>query len=244
MHPDDEHVFVVGAVEDADATALRQALHVAPEERVIEVFARGLLEREDLAALRIDAGEDVLDGAVLPGRIRGLQHDQHRMRVGRIEPLLRVREIGDVLAQDLRGVRLELVFRQLLELLLTVPVWFVVVQAHPASSGNLKQTTNFLQRECHARAPARTSQQSLRKRRAMHPLFRRGLVSPRIAAFRGLHRFPRPPLTTCCERSLGRQEAPRKPRTSLEIVKGRTPQFGVRVLHPRRSVTSGAAGRH
>ena len=117
MDPDDEHVFVVGAVEDADATALRQRLHVAPEEVVIEVLARRLLEREDLAALRVDAGHDVLDGAVLPGGIRRLQHDQHRMRVGRIEPLLRVREIGDVLAQELRGVRLELVFRQLLELL-------------------------------------------------------------------------------------------------------------------------------
>src|SRR3974390_1653293 len=37
-------------------------------EIVVEVFARGLLEREHLTSLRIDARHDVLDGAVLARR--------------------------------------------------------------------------------------------------------------------------------------------------------------------------------
>jgi hypothetical protein len=55
VHAHDEDLFVIRAVEDADPPALRQALDVAPHEVVVEVLPRGLLEREHLAALRIDA---------------------------------------------------------------------------------------------------------------------------------------------------------------------------------------------
>jgi hypothetical protein len=48
---DDEHVLVVGPVEHADASPLRQRLHVPPQKVVIELFTRRLLEREDLAHL-------------------------------------------------------------------------------------------------------------------------------------------------------------------------------------------------
>src|SRR5208282_4885529 len=61
VHAHDENLFVVGAVEDADSAALGDALGGPPEEVVIEFFGRRLLERINLASLRIDAGHHVLD---------------------------------------------------------------------------------------------------------------------------------------------------------------------------------------
>ena len=52
---DHQHLLVVGAVEYPDLPALRQPLHIAPHEVVIQVFRRRLLERDNLAALRIHA---------------------------------------------------------------------------------------------------------------------------------------------------------------------------------------------
>ncbi len=78
MHAHDEDLLVVGPVEDPDPPPLREALGVAPHEVVGEVLGRGLLEREDLTALRIDARHDVLDGAVLAGRVHGLENEQQR----------------------------------------------------------------------------------------------------------------------------------------------------------------------
>ncbi len=92
MHAHDEDLLVVRAVEDADAPALRQALDVAPHEVVVEVLPRGLLEREHLAALRIDARHDVLDGAVLAGRVHRLKHEQQRPAVLGVEHVLLFRE--------------------------------------------------------------------------------------------------------------------------------------------------------
>ena len=66
VHPHHEAFFVVGAVEDADAAALRQRDHAAPEEIVVKLPGRRLLERGDLAALRIDALEHALDRLSLP----------------------------------------------------------------------------------------------------------------------------------------------------------------------------------
>ena len=44
---------------------------------MIELLGGGRFERGDLAALRVDAGEDVLDDAVLAGRVHGLEYQQH-----------------------------------------------------------------------------------------------------------------------------------------------------------------------
>ena len=52
-------------------------LERAPEEVVVELFVGRRLEGEDLAALRVDAGHDVLDGAVLAGGVHGLEDQQH-----------------------------------------------------------------------------------------------------------------------------------------------------------------------
>src|SRR5215471_14988527 len=92
VHAHDQDLFVVRAVEDADAPALGQALDVAPHEVVLEVFPRGLLEREHLASLRIDSRHHVLNGAVLARRIHRLKHKQQGPAVLRVEHVLLFRE--------------------------------------------------------------------------------------------------------------------------------------------------------
>ena len=95
VHLHDEHVLVVGAVEDADASALGQLLVAAPEEVVVELLARRDLEGRHLAALRIDAGHHVLDRSVLPGRVHRLEDEEDRPAVLRVEPVLQLREGPD-----------------------------------------------------------------------------------------------------------------------------------------------------
>ena len=73
---DDEHFLVVGAVEDADLAASRKASCGTPEVVVVELLGRGLLERVDAHALRIDAAHHVPDGAVLARGVHGLEDDQ------------------------------------------------------------------------------------------------------------------------------------------------------------------------
>jgi len=73
VHLRDQHLLVVGAVEDPDAAALGQAALAAPQEVVVEVLGRGRLEREHLYTLRVHARHHVLDRAVLPGRIHRLE---------------------------------------------------------------------------------------------------------------------------------------------------------------------------
>src|SRR5262249_25725399 len=53
VHTHNEDFLIVGSIENSDPPPLRQALDVAPEKVVVEVLRRGLLERDDLAALRI-----------------------------------------------------------------------------------------------------------------------------------------------------------------------------------------------
>src|SRR5437868_6590079 len=72
MHAQDQDFFVIGTVEDADASALGEGAGCASEEIMFEFLDAGMLETDDLATLRIDAGHDVLDGAVLAGGIHGL----------------------------------------------------------------------------------------------------------------------------------------------------------------------------
>ena len=77
MHADDQHLLVIGSVEDADPPAFRQIAGGAPEKIVLQFRGAGMLEAEYLAALRIDAGHHVLDGAILSGRIHRLKNQQH-----------------------------------------------------------------------------------------------------------------------------------------------------------------------
>src|SRR5215469_12528949 len=88
VHPHDQDLLVIGAIEDTDSTALREAVRVAPEEVMTELLGRRLLEGEDLDALRIDSGHHVFDRAVLAGRVHALEDQQQRPTVLRVEQVL------------------------------------------------------------------------------------------------------------------------------------------------------------
>jgi hypothetical protein len=106
MHADDERFLVVAAIENADAPAFRHAFHATPQVIVVEVFGGWRLEGEDFAALRVDPGHDVFDGAVLPCRIHGLKDEQHRPAILRVEHVLQRRQRFDASGEQLLGARL------------------------------------------------------------------------------------------------------------------------------------------
>ena len=65
----------------------------APEEIVLQLGCARMLEAEYLAALRIDAGHDVLDRAVLAGRVHGLEDQQQGIGVRGVQQLLLLAEL-------------------------------------------------------------------------------------------------------------------------------------------------------
>src|ERR1700733_8358173 len=94
MDADDQDLLVVRPVEDADVAALGKRLDTAPEEVVAQFFGRRHSEGSDLATLRVHPREDVLDGAVLPGGVEGLEDDQHRPGSTGKEDLLGSRDLA------------------------------------------------------------------------------------------------------------------------------------------------------
>jgi hypothetical protein len=62
-------LLVIGPVEDADPPAFRKVAGGAPEKIVLQFAGAGMLEAEDLAALRIDTRHHVPDGAVVSCRV-------------------------------------------------------------------------------------------------------------------------------------------------------------------------------
>ncbi len=107
LHPDDEDVLVVGAVEDHHVALGRRAPVDPPQEVVGQLVLRGHAERHHLGAGRVQPGEEVLDGAVLAARVDGLEDDEERLLVFGEEPLLEaaepVVEVGEGLGR--RGLR-------------------------------------------------------------------------------------------------------------------------------------------
>ena len=81
MHADDKHLLIIGPVEDADSPAFRQIAASAPEKIVFQFGSAGMLEAEHLAALRVDPGHHVPDGAVFSRRIHRLKDQQDGMAV-------------------------------------------------------------------------------------------------------------------------------------------------------------------
>ena len=106
VHPHDEHFLVVRTVEDADAPALGQVSDVAPHEVVVEFLRRRLLERGYLAPLRIDAGHDVFDRAVLAGRVHRLEDQQQGPAVLGVKHVLLFRQPRNAALEEVRGVAL------------------------------------------------------------------------------------------------------------------------------------------
>jgi hypothetical protein len=79
----------------------RQIAGGAPEKIVLQLGGAGMLEAEHLAALRVDPGHHVPDGAVLSRRIHRLKDQQDGVAVGRVEKLLLRAQLRDVLLQQL-----------------------------------------------------------------------------------------------------------------------------------------------
>jgi hypothetical protein len=104
-----EDVFVVRAVEDADHASGRDCGVSAPEEVVTGLKRCGHLERGDIAALGVDAGEDVADGAVLAGGVHALENDEQGLLLAGVEDLLQLVELSAVLDEDCGSGLLRLV---------------------------------------------------------------------------------------------------------------------------------------
>ena len=92
MHADHQDLLIVGTVEDTDAAALGQVRGATPEIIVVELLSRRPLERHHLAALRIDAGHHMLDGAILASGVHGLEEEEHGPAVLRVEHVLQLGE--------------------------------------------------------------------------------------------------------------------------------------------------------
>ncbi|OIQ69211.1 hypothetical protein GALL_491890 [mine drainage metagenome] len=101
MHAHDQHLFVVRAIEDADAPALGQVAGGAPEEVVLKFLRTRMLKAEHLAALRVDARHHVANRAVLACRVHRLKHQQQGMAVRRVEQALLVAELLHVVSQQI-----------------------------------------------------------------------------------------------------------------------------------------------
>jgi hypothetical protein len=99
MHSERDDLLVMRAIEDADACPLWESLRDPPEKVVVELLGRRLLERDDLETLRIDTSHDVLDRAVLAGRVHRLEDDEDGVRVSSPEKLLCLRELLDSASQ-------------------------------------------------------------------------------------------------------------------------------------------------
>ena len=109
MHADDQHLLVIGSVEDADPPAFRQIARGAPEKIVLQFRGAGMFEAENLAALRVDPGHHMLDGAIFSRRIHRLKDQQDGIAVGCVEELLQRAQLGNMLLQEFLIVLLRLV---------------------------------------------------------------------------------------------------------------------------------------
>jgi hypothetical protein len=105
VHPHDQHVLVVGAVEDDHLPLGRGMLMGPPQEVVGGLEAARLLEADGDCPLGIHAAEEVAHHPVLAARIERLQdHEQGLVPVG-IEQVLKPVHARDLL-RDLGQRRL------------------------------------------------------------------------------------------------------------------------------------------
>ena len=89
MHPHDEHVLVVAAVEDPDL-AVRRRVAVHPPQVVVGqlLLASGALKLATLHALGVDVPEHVADGAVLAAGVHRLEHHEQLVAAVGVQEVL------------------------------------------------------------------------------------------------------------------------------------------------------------
>src|ERR1700691_1824115 len=81
----DEHIFVMGAVENHHLAALGNLLFDPPQKIVREFLRRRLLETHDAAALRIHCADYMPHDAIFATRIWSLKTDQQRVLLFGVE---------------------------------------------------------------------------------------------------------------------------------------------------------------
>jgi hypothetical protein len=108
MHANDEHLLIIGTIEDADPPAFGKFSRCPPEKIMFQFAGARLFETEDLTPLRIDSGHDVPYGAVFAGSIYPLKNQQQRIAVGCVVKLLQRAQLADVLLQECFTLRLRL----------------------------------------------------------------------------------------------------------------------------------------
>jgi hypothetical protein len=90
-HPFDAGAVVPGAVEQRDLAGGRQVLHVALEIPLAAFQFRGLFQRDDAGAPRVQVFHEALDGAALARRVAALEQDHHLL-AGFLDPGLQLEQ--------------------------------------------------------------------------------------------------------------------------------------------------------
>ena len=83
MHSDDQYLFIIGTVKDADAAALRKPADCAPQKIVLQFVCAGLLETDNLTTRWINTRHYVPNGAIFPRAVHPLENEEQRVTVGR-----------------------------------------------------------------------------------------------------------------------------------------------------------------
>src|SRR5207245_11473539 len=78
VHPHDEHVLVMRAIEDADLADVREATADPPQEAMAFFLGGRLLQGCDLDRLRVQGANSVCDGAVLVAWVNSFARDRKR----------------------------------------------------------------------------------------------------------------------------------------------------------------------
>src|SRR5215813_12321909 len=81
MHSHDEHILIVGTIENANDTSSWSDPVYTPEEVVVQFPRCRDFKRTYLASLWIDSGEDLVNSISLATGIHPLQHNEQAMMV-------------------------------------------------------------------------------------------------------------------------------------------------------------------
>src|ERR1700676_5044974 len=78
VHPNNQNIFVLRTIEDADHAFFGHSLVNTPKEVVGQLFAIRYLKGDHRTSLRTDTRHHMADGSVLAGSIHPLQNNQKR----------------------------------------------------------------------------------------------------------------------------------------------------------------------
>ena len=100
MDSNNQYFLITRTIEDTDPPPFGQAARRAPEKIMFELIGARLFEAENLAALRIDPGHDVPNGAVLAARVHPLKNQKQRIAIGRIVKVLQRAQLLNMFTQE------------------------------------------------------------------------------------------------------------------------------------------------